>query len=271
MTYYQINIATNNLELQEILIALLADNGYESFEQTENSLQAYITETLWNEEALRNLIVNFSVTYTFQKVEQQNWNAIWESNFSPVWVENFVGIRASFHQPLQQVQHEIIITPKMSFGTGHHATTYSVIQLMQKIDFTNKKVFDFGTGTGILAIVAEKLGAKEILAVDNDDWCITNSEENIVANNCSKIKVQKSNNALVNDTFNIVIANINRNIIEDNLHYLHKALQKNGEVILSGLLTTDEADIVEQCVSLGWQHIKTISNKGWIAILLKAA
>ncbi len=147
-------------------------------------------------------------------IEKQNWNALWESNFEPVQVDDFVGVRAGFHAPFGGVvEHDIVITPKMSFGTGHHGTTYCVMQLMRGIDFANKSVFDFGTGTGILAILAQKLGAGPVLAVDNDDWCIENASENIIVNNTQSIEIEKVNDANLNKKFNIIIANINKNII----------------------------------------------------------
>jgi ribosomal protein L11 methyltransferase len=157
----------------------------------------------------------------------------------------------------------------MSFGTGHHATTYSVMQLMKEIDFTNKTVFDFGTGTGILAILAEQLGATEIYAVDYDDWCIENSIENIAQNNCKHIQIAKADTAATAHPFEVVIANINKNIIQDNFDLLHTACTPNASIILSGLLIEDEKDILQLAQNKGWQHIKTVIKGAWIAILLK--
>jgi ribosomal protein L11 methyltransferase len=210
------------------------------------------------------------LTYIASEIEKQNWNEVWESNFEPVQVEDFVGIRASFHQPIQGVEHEIVITPKMSFGTGHHATTYLVMQAMRQLDWKNKSVFDFGTGTGILAILAEKLGAESVLAIDNDDWCIENATENVVINLCSKIKIAKANSAEMGRRFDIILANINKHIILSNITYLGNSLQKGGLILLSGLLEEDESDILIACHSAGWKHQITNKRNGWIVIQLQA-
>ena len=215
---------------------------------------------------MKEIIEPFNVSFNKKTIPQQNWNAVWESNFQPVIVENFVGIRAHFHSTIQNVQHEIIITPKMSFGTGHHATTYMMMQLMQTIDFNNKSVFDFGTGTGILAILAEKLKANSVLAVDYDDWCIENALENISNNNCKNISIEKKDTAEVNDVFDIVIANINKNIIQDNFEDLHLTSKKGSTILLSGLLVEDENDIIQLSQQKNWIHQKTINKNGWIAM-----
>ncbi len=266
MSQYQcITIIVPSQETKELLIAELAEIGYEGFEELEGELNAFIPAEAFDNNSLENLLKNYSLTYSKSTIEKQNWNAVWESNFEPVSVGDFVGVRAEFHAPFEGVAHEIVITPKMSFGTGHHATTYMVMQLMREIDFVGKTVFDFGTGTGILAILAKKLGAREVLAADNDDWCIENAAENIMINQVQNIVVQKVNTAEINKQFNIVIANINKNIILDNLQYLAKDLQAGGEVLLSGLLKEDEEDILTACAKMGWKHHLTLERKGWIA------
>lgn len=269
MNHIQISIATENADVQELLIAELAAMNYDGFEQTDNAVLAYISEDLFHAGAITTLLAPHALNFTHQLIQQQNWNEVWESNFQPVIVDNFVGIRAHFHAPIQNVTHEIIITPKMSFGTGHHATTYSVMQLMQTISFNNNTVFDFGTGTGILAILAERLGGVNILAVDNDDWCIENSKENIEQNHCSHITIAKADTALVKEPFDIVIANINKNIIQDNFDLLDKATIANGQVILSGLLIEDEQDIVAMAATKNWKHITTLTKGAWIAMLFQ--
>ena len=266
MHYHQIEIITSNEEIQEILISQLSEEGYDGFEQFDNKLIAIIKEDDFNEVLLKEIIEPFNVSFNKKIIPQQNWNAVWESNFQPVIVENFVGIRAHFHSTIQNVQHEIIITPKMSFGTGHHATTYMMMQLMQTIDFNNKSVFDFGTGTGILAILAEKLKANSVLAVDYDDWCIENALENISNNNCKNISIEKKDTAEVNDVFDIVIANINKNIIQDNFEDLHLTSKKGSTILLSGLLVEDENDIIQLSQQKNWVHQKTINKNGWIAM-----
>jgi ribosomal protein L11 methyltransferase len=265
MNHIQITIATNP-PIQEILIAQLAEIGFEGFEETEANLQAFIPQQNFVEADLQSILQPFQLHFTQQIIPQQNWNELWESNFEPITVDDFVGVRANFHPAFIKVQHEIIITPKMSFGTGHHATTYMVMQLMKDINFTNKTVFDFGSGTGILAILASKLGAKTIVAGDNDDWCIENSIENVANNNCTNILVEKITSADRNETFDIVIANINKNILLDNVEAIANCTQKTGILLLSGLLQEDEGDIVAAYIKQGFTHQKTIQKGNWIAL-----
>ena len=267
MSHIQIIVATSNIDLQDIVIAQLAEIGYDGFEQDDAQIKGYIMQEQFAETALKAVLQLHQLSFTQNIIEQQNWNELWESNFEPVWVDDFVGIRAAFHQPLNGVEHEIVITPKMSFGTGHHATTFMVMQLMREIHFANKTVFDFGTGTGILAILAEKLGAKNIYAVDYDNWCIENSKENIDQNNCIKIDVAKADTAQTIEQYDVVIANINKNIIQDNFVLIDKACKPNGQIVLSGLLIEDEVDILALAATTKWQHVKTINKGAWIAML----
>jgi ribosomal protein L11 methyltransferase len=209
-------------------------------------------------------------TYEVKSVEEQNWNALWESNFNPVAVDDFVFVRVPFHALAPHVQHEIIITPKMSFGTGHHATTYMMLRQMHMLNFNNKQVFDFGTGTGVLAILAEKLGAAMVFATDNDDWSVENALENIGNNHCKKIKIAKADGAQAAfrlQKFDIVLANINKNVIVENAQLLSEILLKNGYLLLSGLLAEDEADIVKTFTAFDLQHLNTECREQWISLL----
>jgi ribosomal protein L11 methyltransferase len=266
--YIQIEITSIEESDAAIAIAELSEIGFDGFLEEEKILKAYCKESDLQKEALNNLMNRLNLSYSLSILKNENWNTIWEANFSPVQVDDFVGIRASFHEPMRDVQHELVITPKMSFGTGHHATTFTVMQLMRSIDFNGKKVFDFGTGTGILAILAEKLGAEYILAVDNDDWCIENASENTSINQCKNIEIQKVDK--VNDSwrFDVVIANINRHIIEANLSNLSAVLLPHSTLILSGLLQSDEMDILSACKLLGLHHQQTSVKDSWIAIYL---
>jgi len=267
MSYIEILVETINSDVKEIILAQLSSIGFDGFEETTNQLlKAFIPETGFNKKLVEETLHPYAVSYTINTVPEQNWNALWESNFEPVIVTGFVGVRASFHAPVKDVQHEIIITPKMSFGTGHHATTYMMMQLMKGLDFNNKKVFDFGTGTGILAILAEKLGAASITAIDNDDWCIENATENILQNRCKNIHLSKNNTAEQPQQFHIVIANINKNIILSNLSALTKNTLLNGTILLSGLLQEDEKDILAATHALHWKHVQTINKDTWIAM-----
>jgi len=269
-TTIQVSIDVADEAIKDMMIAELADLGFDGFEETETGLLSYIALAGFDGEltsGLEELVNRYGLTYTSNAIDKQNWNALWESNFEPVLVDDFVGVRANFHDSFNgAVEHDIIITPKMSFGTGHHGTTYSVMQLMRGIDFANKSVFDFGTGTGLLAILAHKLGAVDILAVDNDDWCIENASENIVVNNTQSIEIQKVDNAKLNKKFNIIIANINKNIILDNLAFLAEATVPGGVVLLSGLLVEDEPEIEAACAALGWKHQETRTRNNWIAL-----
>ena len=269
-TTIQVSIEVADEAVKDMMIAELADLGFDGFEETETGLFSYIYSAKFDAEVtagLADLVSRHGASYTSNAIDKQNWNALWESNFEPVLVDDFVGVRANFHEPFNdQVEHDIIITPKMSFGTGHHGTTYSVMQLMRGIDFKGQSVFDFGTGTGLLAILAHKLGASYVLGVDNDDWCIENASENIVVNNTQTIEIQKVNDANLNKKFNIIIANINKNIILDNLAFLADATVPGGVVLLSGLLVEDEAEIEAACAVLGWKHQETRTRNNWIAL-----
>jgi ribosomal protein L11 methyltransferase len=266
MNHFEIRIPVTDEELRSILIAQLAETGYTGFEESDDSLKAYINESDFDENDINNLLNQYNLSYSKSIINKQNWNQLWESNFEPVQVNDFVGIRASFHPEMTGVEHEIVITPKMSFGTGHHATTWLVMQMMQGIDFQGKSVFDFGTGTGILAILAEKLGAGWIRAVDNDDWCIENASENISINNCQQIEIQKNDTVKNENVYDIFIANINRNIILDNRLFISDSVAGGGQLIVSGLLTDDEKDISDAFAGSGMIHVQTTLKNGWIAI-----
>lgn len=238
--HIEVHFLNVNASLQEIFIAQLADAGYEGFEQGLDFLKAFIAETNFNESVLHEIANPITYSMQVRTVEPQNWNEEWERSFTPVIIEDFCAIRASFHPPVPNVEHQIIITPKMSFGTGHHATTSQVIQLMGKINFQNKDVFDFGTGTGVLAILAEKLGARDVLAIDNDAWSIRNAQENIEANLCHKITLQPGEGTPTNRNFDVILANINRHVITQELSRMAKQLRKGGVLVLSGLLKEDQ-------------------------------
>ena len=265
--YWEISIETADSTIREELIAQLSEWGFDGFEEDAQSLNAFIAEEVLVEKELINLLNNYNVKYNKSIIYKQNWNEVWESNFDPVTVDNFVHVRANFHAPLPDIQHEIIITPKMSFGTGHHATTYMVIQLMRSLNWAGTSVYDFGTGTGILAILAEKLGAENILAVDNDDWCIENATENAEINGTHRIRIEKADNPQIHPPVDKILANINKHILQAHMPALSSGLVAGGNLILSGLLQEDEEDIQNSCQSLGLEHITTIEKNGWIALL----
>ena len=263
MNSIQISIEANEAE-QEILVSELMELGADGFEQSANYLLAYFPELNFNSYEVNKVLEDHHFTTTV--IEEQNWNEVWEKNFQPVLIHDFCAVRAGFHEPVAGVEHEIIITPKMSFGTGHHATTYMMIEQMKGISFRDKKVFDFGTGTGILAILAEKLGASSVLAIDIDEWSMENAKENVQGNSCNKINLELSAK-IPGGPFDIILANINRNVILDHLPQLKHSLVSKGSLLLSGLLTTDEEDIINACNQLGFTLSKKSERNNWISLL----
>ena len=264
--YNKIEIQVETPEQSDILIAELSDMKFYAFEEEHNMLTAYISKEDFNESELKNILSEKNI-YKIIPVENTNWNAKWESEFEPVIVNDFVAVRASFHQPIKSVMHEIIITPKMSFGTAHHPTTFIMLQEMKKIDFKNKTVLDFGTGTGILAILAKKLGAKKVTAIDNDEWSITNAEENFSANDITDIELLKKDNLTGLGTYDIILANINLNIILLNIDQI-KLASRETLLLLSGFLKKDEQKIIENFTAKGFGFEKTNEKEDWICILL---
>jgi ribosomal protein L11 methyltransferase len=289
--YIEIAFDFSNQDQFDMLVAELSEIGFEGFNEEEleegrndgvalsNGLgigaghcKTFMLKDIYEAEQVQNeldIIFNkYNLTYSKSVINEKNWNAIWESNFEPVRVGDFVGIRAHFHPDFEpSVTHDIKITPKMSFGTGHHPTTFSVMQLMQRLDFKDKTVYDFGTGTGILGILAEKLGAKEVLAVDNDDWCIENALENIQNNASKVITIEKVASALQKDQYDIILANVNRHIIEANMDELTQIGKPGGILVLSGLLIEDQLDMIGLAASKGWIFQAAQPLDGWVSLL----
>lgn len=264
----QINIKTNSAEVSEILIAELSDLKFYAFQEEENSLLAFVKEENFNEDVLKEFLSNKNLSYNQITITETNWNAKWESEFEPIIVDQFVTVRAPFHQPVLNVKHEIIITPKMSFGTGHHATTYLMLQQMQHIDFRNKTVLDFGTGTGILAILAKKLGAKKVVALDNDSWSINNAQENINANHCKDIILLQKEDLKELETFDVILANINLNVLTEHSVQLNQITDQNSKLLLSGFLLNDEEKITESFSKLGFSIVSPKVKDNWLCMLI---
>ncbi len=265
----EIMIPVGNESVREELIALLSDADFDAFEERENELLAFIKEEDFDISKLEQILASYKLAYTRSIIEDRNWNAYWESNFEPVIVDDFCAIRADFHKPLENVKYEIIITPKMSFGTGHHATTYMMIKEMSKLNFAGMQTADFGTGTGVLAILAEKLGSDFVWAIDNDDWSIENSRENIERNDCNKIFIEKADSFKAKQQFDIILANINKSVILQNVDGLLFGLTKGGKLLLSGLLKEDENDILSALEIKGCRHVSTQLRNNWICLLLQ--
>jgi ribosomal protein L11 methyltransferase len=254
----------------EILIAELGNVGFESFVENENGLAAYIQKTDWNSDILADIFVlssdEFSIKYTLNEVPQTNWNEEWEKNFEPIQVDDLVSIRAPFHEN-PHLKYDIVIEPKMSFGTGHHETTRMMVQHLLQLDLENKKVLDMGCGTGILAIFAEKKGAKPLDAIDIDAWCYENSLENVARNNCENIAVYEGDaSLLVDKKYDVIIANINRNILLMDMKVYTNCLEENGVLLLSGFYEQDIPIIDAEVSKYGLKLEKFIQRNNWVAL-----
>ncbi len=254
----------------EILIAELGYAGFESFVETEEGVTAYIQKEEWYENILEDVQVlssnEFEISFTFEEIEQTNWNAEWEKNFNPIVVDNICAVRAPFHESFN-TQYDIIIEPKMSFGTGHHETTHMMIQHILKNDFENKSVLDMGCGTGVLAILAELKGAKPIDAVDYDNWCYLNSLENVERNNCKHITVIEGDaSVLGKNKYDIIIANINRNILMQDMGTYISCLNKNGMLFLSGFYTDDIPMIQSECEKYLLKFKEKLERNNWVSL-----
>lgn len=267
----QINIAGINTDMQHVLIAELSSINFDAFEQKDNELDAFADENNFDEQVLIEVLKKHHVDFKKTIIPPQNWNELWESNFQPISVDDFCFIRADFHAPVAGMKHEIVITPKMSFGTGHHPTTHAMIQQMRDIDFENKSVADFGTGTGILAIMAIKLGSKSVWAIDNDDWSIENATENIAKNNCQNISLEKKDEFGKGQKFEVVLANINRNVILENVKQIAACMAAGSTLLLSGLLKQDEEAVTDAFKPHNILQLNTLQRGEWISIMLKHA
>ena len=267
--YLEIKFSAADPDTAAIIIAKLSELGYEGFEEEEKFVKAFIREEDFKDNELENLEEELHTDCLVSRIENQNWNSSWESNFPPVVIDDFCAIRAEFHDPIPNVQHEIVITPKMSFGTGHHATTEMMVRMMREIDFKNKTVFDFGTGTGILAILAKKLGAEKVVAIDNDEWSIENAGENIAANNCDVIELLKASSPVGDKIYDVILCNIIKTVIRENFSALVTLLKHDGIILLSGLLKDDKVEILEEAMKHEFQ-LKGESEKGnWICLKLQ--
>jgi ribosomal protein L11 methyltransferase len=254
----------------DILIAELGEAGFESFVEETDGVLAYIQKTDWRENILNSVAIltneNFEISHEIKKIEQENWNATWESNFSPIQVGDSCVVRAPFHDK-PKVLYDIVIEPKMSFGTGHHETTYMMLQHILDYDFEEKSVLDMGCGTGVLAILAAMKGAKAIDAVDVDNWCYQNSLENIERNNSDHINVLEGDAKLLRGRkYDVIISNINRNILLADIATYAKCLNENGVLFLSGFYEKDLDSISEKCLEVALKFEKKLEKNKWVAV-----
>ena len=269
MNYIQLSIFPIDHQQSELIMARLMDSDLQGFEEEENSLHAFFEEDKYNEENIIDILSSFNLSFSKKVVEEKNWNEEWEQNFEPVNIDDFCMIRAAFHPPAHKTRYDIIITPKMSFGTGHHATTSMMIRAMREIDLNQKKVFDFGTGTAILSILAEKCGAESVIAVDNDDWSIRNATENISINHCRNITVEKRDSTPSKGIFDIILANINKHVIIQNLPMIRQHLAEQGVLIVSGFLKQDEQDFLREAGKNNLSVTASLEQHNWICLRLK--
>jgi len=274
MEYLEFKITCTE-EYKDILIAELAEVGFDSFLETEEGIEAYITEDLFDRADFDAVIDKYKVeaglSVTEGRMAKVNWNEEWEKHYDPIEVGEDVYVRASFHAPKQGVAHEIVINPKMSFGTGHHATTYLMLTHQLNIDHSGKRVIDIGSGTGILAIMAHKLGAKEVEALDIDEWCVENGEENFALNGLPDIKMGLGTIREVapEGTFDITLANINKNVLLDEMEVYADLVKPGGHLLLSGFYEHDIPDILEKAGAYGLELKDQKTRSDWAALVLE--
>lgn len=253
----------------DILIAELGEAGFESFVEEDDDVLAYIQKTDWSTAILDDIYIlqnsNFEISYEYKEIAQENWNATWEQNFQPIIVDDICMIRAPFHEKIK-VDYDIVIEPKMSFGTGHHETTHMMLQHILQLDVKDKTVLDMGSGTGVLAILAGMRGATSIDAIDIDNWCYLNAKENVARNNMDFISVYEGDVALLEGKkYDLIIANINRNILLADLPSYAKSLNEGGILLLSGFYTQDLEMISQKCTELELKFEKNLERNNWVA------
>ena len=270
MNYIEYDFTVSPTEMgAEILMAELAEVGFDSFEDTPTGIKAYIPKDSWNEHILQDIYLlsnpEFTISYQITEIEQVNWNEEWEKNFSPIVVEDLCTVRANFH-PVPNTRYDIVITPKMSFGTGHHETTYMMLQQLLPLSLEGTKVLDMGCGTGILAIMAALRGAHDITAIDIDPWCVENATENVQQNNCSFITIKEGYVSLIaGEQYNLILANINRNILLSDIPTYTQALLPQGLLLVSGFYEEDLPAIKEKCQEVGLTYLSHIERNRWVS------
>lgn len=263
------------MSTDDILIGLLSAFPFESFEENDDHIIGYISEDALTDEiqnGIHDVLKKHDVTFLADIIAPQNWNKKWESNFKPVVVDDFCSIRADFHPPNTDVEYDIVINPKMAFGTGHHETTYMMLSEMRSIDIGQKQLLDYGCGTGILAIQASLLGAKKIDAVDIEQESYENTIENSKINNVANVSAfQGDLNVLEsnNQTYDIILANINRNVLIGNSDKLYGLLEKDGVILLSGILEEDQDKVRSKYEASGFKHVTTNQKGNWLCLKLE--
>ena len=277
MEYTEVDIRLKEVvPFADILVARLNEIEFESYSEDENGIKAYVKTQLLDKVAVKEIISEISalteLSFAINKVKQENWNAQWESNYPPVFINKNCVIRAHFHDKIPNLEYEIIITPKMSFGTGHHETTSLMLNEMFNLDFKGKSVLDMGSGTGVLSILASKLGAKYLVGIDFDEWAFENAKENASLNNILNINFVCGNaNDIGAAKYDIILANINRNIILNDLEISVGGMQDSAEILLSGFLQKDIPLILKNAKQLGLYMVVSKNKNKWQILHLKRA
>lgn len=268
--YLEIKFEVANQDQAEILIAELNNTLQpEGFEEEVGFVKMYIKEGSFDEKILNSIIDINNIKYYKSIIKNKNWNKVWENNFEPVLVGREIYLRAGFHTPVNNVEYEIVVTPKMSFGTGHHATTYMMLERLYKSGCSGKAVADFGTGTGVLAILASKMKAGKILAIDHDDWSIENAAENFLENNCSDINLLKADHFPDLGEWDLILANINLHVILANLSSLSLHLAGDGMLIISGILCENEEELIKEAQKVFLKAEYREERNNWLCITFK--
>lgn len=262
-------------DFTELLIAEIAEAGFDTFMETDGGFEAYAEEDHYDKDKVDEIRSRYSeqtsLVFQYDRIEKQNWNEAWEKSYQPIIVEDRCLIRAEFHQVEKQYPYVITITPKMSFGTGHHQTTYLMVKSQMDIDHHGKRVMDAGCGTAILSIMAAKLGAVYVEAFDIDEWSVVNGKENMEVNHTPHINLQQGKLSELNiqGTFDIILANINKNVLLDELKLYHRYLQPGGLLLLSGFYTHDIADLSAEAAHYNLHPARSDERETWASLLLK--
>ncbi len=257
-------------------MAELSEANFDTFLENENGFEAYVERDQYDKLLVKAILEKYisatPLDFSFSQIPEKNWNEEWEKSYQPILVEDQCLIRAAFHQPEKKYPYEIIITPKMSFGTGHHQTTYLMVKNMLEMDHRNKRVMDAGCGTAILSILAGKLNAKEVEAFDIDEWSVVNGNENININQCNNVKIQQGRISEVTLTgkFDIILANINKNVLLEELRIYSTYLNPQGILLLSGFFTWDIPDLLQKAADHKLQEFRRDERETWAALLLKS-
>ncbi|MFA6806945.1 MAG: 50S ribosomal protein L11 methyltransferase [Bacteroidales bacterium] len=275
MKYIEIEFSLKPLEMySEILQSDLCDIGFESFQDTNEGFLAYCQEGLFNQMKLNALIERFIVlnpdvdmSTKTKEIEQQDWNAEWEKSYPAVLINNYCYVHANFHQPLEEVEYNIEISPKMSFGTAHHPTTFQIIELLENENLVGKDLMDMGSGTGVLAILAKMKGAAYVEAIDNDEWAFKNALENVEANKFD-VRVRYGDSGLLDRDYDVFIANINRNILLQDLKKYSQHIKSGGVLFLSGFYIEDISILMDEALKYGFSLDNQISKENWAALRL---